>query len=100
MYDSWVAYCRTQKRRNLYRFHGRAQKTWDQIDEYDSQGTVLCQLKKSEKTKGPSLEKNQVKLPHHRSPYALKFEDRSREETARRSDASAEMRGDLAKEYQ
>ena len=33
--------------------------------------------------KGPSLGKIQVKVPHQRSPYALKFEDRSQEETAR-----------------
>ena len=33
--------------------------------------------------KGPSLNKIQVKLPHQRSPDALKFEDRSQEETER-----------------
>ena len=33
--------------------------------------------------KGPSLGKIQVKVPHQRSPYALKFEDRSQEETER-----------------
>ena len=32
---------------------------------------------------GPSLGKFQVKVPHQRSPYALKFEDRSQEETER-----------------
>ena len=32
---------------------------------------------------GPSLEKTQVKIPHQRSPYAMKYEDRSPEETAR-----------------
>ena len=32
---------------------------------------------------GPSLGKNQVKVPHQRSPYALKFEDMSQEETER-----------------
>ena len=35
------------------------------------------------KNKGPSLGKIQVKLPHPRSPYAVKFEDRSQEETVR-----------------
>ena len=34
----------------------------------------------SEEDKGPSLGKCQVKVPHQRSPYALKFEDRSQEE--------------------
>ena len=33
--------------------------------------------------KGPSLGKFQVKVPHQRSPYAPKFEDRSHEETER-----------------
>ena len=33
--------------------------------------------------KGPSLEKIQVKIPQQRSPYAMKFEDRSQEETER-----------------
>ena len=33
--------------------------------------------------KGPRLNKIPVKLPHQRSPYAVKFEDRSQEETER-----------------
>ena len=33
--------------------------------------------------KGPSLGKIQVKNPHQRSPYAMKFEDQSQEETER-----------------
>ena len=33
--------------------------------------------------KGPSLGKIKVKIPHQRSPNAVKFEDRSQEETAR-----------------
>ena len=32
-----VGYHRTLSRRNLERFHGRAQKSWDQFDECDSQ---------------------------------------------------------------
>ena len=34
-------------------------------------------------SKGPSLGKIQVKLPHQRGPYAVTFEDRSQEETER-----------------
>ena len=34
-------------------------------------------------SKGPSLNKIQVKIPHQRSPYAVKLEDRSQEETER-----------------
>ena len=33
--------------------------------------------------KGPSLKKFKSKVPHQRSPYAFKFEDRSQEETER-----------------
>ena len=35
------------------------------------------------KNKGPSLNKTQVELPHERSLYAVKLEDRSLEETER-----------------
>ena len=45
--------------------------------------------------KGPPPNKIQVKLPHQRNPYAVKFEDRSRGELKDKSDAPAEMRGDL-----
>ena len=34
-------------------------------------------------SKGPSLNKIHVKSSHQRSPYAVKFEDRSQEETER-----------------
>ena len=37
MYDSWVAYFTTQSRRNLYRFDGRAQKSWDKFVENRAQ---------------------------------------------------------------
>ena len=37
MHDGWVACFTTQSCRNLYRLYGRAQKSWDQFDEYDSQ---------------------------------------------------------------
>ena len=42
--------------------------------------------------KGPSFGKIQVKVLHQRSPYALKFEDRS-QEVKDRSDVPAETRG-------
>ena len=83
MYDSWVVYRSTSSRRTLQRFHGRAQQeSWDQLDEYDSQ-ELRCVKQTSEKKKGPPLKKIQVKLPHQRSPCAVKFEDRSQEETVR-----------------
>ena len=66
----------------VYRFYRRAQKSWDQPDECKSQ-KLRSVMQTSEKTKCPSLGKIQVKVPHQRSPYALKFEDMSQEETER-----------------
>ena len=80
-------YHRTLSRQNLQRFPGRAQKIWDQVDEYASQG-VHC-------VKQTSLSKIQVKLPHQHSPYAMTFEDRSPGETARQERCA---RGKLKKE--
>ena len=37
MCDSWVVHFKTQRRWNLYRFFGRAHKSWDQFDQYDLQ---------------------------------------------------------------
>ena len=45
--------------------------------------------------RGPSLNKIHVKRPHQRSPYAVKFEDRSQEETERRERCAVETRGHL-----
>ena len=67
----------TQSRRNLHRFYGRAQKSWDQFDESTQRQAD------TRENKGRSLGKIQVKLPHQRSPYAMKFEERSQEETER-----------------
>ena len=44
---------------------------------------------------GPSLGKIQVKIPHQRSPHAMKIENRSPGETARQERCAAEMRGKL-----
>ena len=48
----------------------------------DSKSTIHSVYATSSK-KGPSLGTIQVKNPHQRSPYAMKFEDRSQEETQR-----------------
>ena len=37
MQDNWFAYVRTSSRRNFHRFYGRAQKSWDQFDDCNSQ---------------------------------------------------------------
>ena len=49
------------------------------------------------KKKGPSLRKIQVKNPHQRSPYAMKFEDRSHEETGRQQRCARSKAWNLAK---
>ena len=49
----------------------RCRKSWNQFKGYDS-----LSLR-------PSLGKINVKVPPQRSPYAMKFEDRSHEETDR-----------------
>ena len=47
--------------------------------------------------KGPSLGKINVKDPHQRSPYAMKFEDRSHEETERQHRCARSKAWNLAK---
>ena len=47
--------------------------------------------------KGPSLGKVNVKAPHQRIPYALKFEDRSHEETERQQRRARSKAWNLAK---
>ena len=55
---------------------------WDHFDECDSQD-LRCVKQTSEKAKVHRFGNIQVKVPHRRSPYAVKFEDRSPGETAR-----------------
>ena len=50
--------------------------------------------------KGPSLGNIEVKIPHQRSPYAMKFEDRSQEESARQQRCARGKAWDLAKNIQ
>ena len=47
--------------------------------------------------KGPSLGEIQVKSPHQRSPYAMKCEDRSHEETERQKRCARSKAWNLAK---
>ena len=69
-----------QSFRNFARFYGRTQKSWDQFDKCDSQ-RLRSVMQASEKNRGPSLGTIQVKVPHQRSPHAMKFDDMSQEET-------------------
>ena len=55
-------------------------KSWDQFEEYDSLSTLRQAIIRANDHR---LGKIQVKNPHERSPYAVKFEDRSQEETER-----------------
>ena len=48
---------------------------------------------------GPSLNKIQVKLPHQRSPYVMKFEDRSQEETERQERCARGDAWETCQEY-
>ena len=52
---------------------------------------------KTRENKGPSVGTIQVKAPHQRIPYAVKFEDRSHEETARQERCARGKAGNLAK---
>ena len=54
-------------------------------------------MRVSGKRKGPSLGKINVKVPHQRSPYAMKFEDRSHEETERQKRCARSKAWNLAK---
>ena len=62
-------------------------KFWDQFDEYASHS--LRYVKRIRENKGPSLGKIQVKIPHQRSAYIVKFEDRSQGKTARQERCAA-----------
>ena len=54
----------------------RCKKSWDRLEEYDSvRPRYVKQV--SGKRKDRRLEKYKSKSPHQRSPYAMKFEDRS-----------------------
>ena len=48
---------------------------------------------------GPSLNKIQVKSPHQGSPYAVKFEDRSQEETEKTRAMRPRRRVETCQEY-
>ena len=75
--DSDALVCQGRKSRET-----RCRKSWNQFKGYDSH-SLRYVMGVSRKKKGPSLGKINVKVPHQRSPYAVKFEDRSHEETER-----------------
>ena len=80
-YHNWVASRKTRMRW----FLKRSQKVWGSIWKVRFTLSTPRQATIREK-KGPSIGKIQVKAQPQRSPYAMKFEDRSREETEDKSD--------------
>ena len=83
VYHNWVVYHEIQ----MHSFlkveslgETRCTKSWNQLKGYASPSLRYVMLSIREK-KTPSLGKINVKVPHQRSPYAMKFEDRSHEET-------------------
>ena len=75
-----VAYSRMKSRRNPSRFCGRAQNPWYRSAACISQKAHFATLKFG-KERGPSQGVIQKCATHERSPRALKFEDRSEEQT-------------------
>ena len=96
MYDSWVAYFRTSSRQRLQRFNGRAPKSWDQFDEYDSQ-KLRSVMQTYKKTKVRRSEKFKSKFLISGVPALWSLRIDLRRRLKDRSDVPAETRGDLAK---
>ena len=72
------------------------QKVLEPIHRVRFTKSTLRQASIREK-KGPSLGKINVKVPHQRSPYAMKYEDRSHEETERQKRCARSKAWNLAK---
>ena len=72
------------------------QKVLEPIQRVRFTESTLRQASIREK-KGPSLGKINVKVPHQRSPCAMKFEDRSHEETERQQLCARSKAWNLAK---
>ena len=74
----------------------RCRKSWNQLQRVRFTESTLRRASIQEK-KGPSLRKINVKVPHQRSPYAMKFEDRSHEETERQQRCARSKAWNLVK---
>ena len=73
----------------------RCRKSWNAIRKVRFTKSTLRHASIREK-KGPSLGKINVKVSHQRSPYAVKFEDRSHEETERQQRCARSKSWNLA----
>ena len=85
---------RTPSRRNPHRFYGRAPKSWDQFDGYDSQ-ELRCVRQTSEKTKVYRLIIYKSKFLISAVPTLWNLRTDLRRRLKDKSDAPAETRGDL-----
>ena len=92
--DSWVAYHGTLSRQNLYRFLGRAQKFWNQFDEYDSRA-LHCVKQTSEKKKVRRTGKYKSKFLISEVPSLWNLRSDLQKRLQDKSDVPAEMRGNL-----
>ena len=99
-YRSWVVYYRTQmhsilKERKSFG-ETRCKESWNTNQRVRFTKSTLRHASIRDK-KGPSFRKIQVKPRHQRSPHAMKFEDRSREETERQQRCARSTAWVLAK---
>ena len=85
---------RTSERREV---SGKPEAESFGINSTSTIHTVYAPSSKFPKNKGPSLGKIQVKIPHQRNPYAMKFEDRSHEETERQQRCARSKAWNLVK---
>ena len=99
VYHNWLVYHQIQ----MHSFlnveslgEARCRKSWKPFKGYDS--LSLRYVKRvSRKRKDHRLEKIKVKNPHQRSPYGMKFEDQSNEETERQQRCARSKVWNLAK---
>ena len=100
LYHNWVASRKTRMRwflKDEKQSRGNPmQKVLGPIRKVLFAKSMLRQASIREK-KGPSLGKIQVKLQHQRSPYAMKFEDGSHEETERQEQCAQSRYWNIAK---
>ena len=88
--------CISQDSDSLVSQGGKSRKNRCRL--YDSLSQKLRHASVREK-KGPSLGKINVRAPHKRSPHAMKFEDRSHEETERQQRCARSKAWNLAKKH-
>ena len=96
--DSWVVHHRTLSRQNLQRFLGRAQKCWDQFDDYDSRG-LQCVNQTSDKIKVRRLGKYKFKFLISEVPTLWNLRTDLQERLQDKSGVPAETRGNLPGKY-